>query len=283
MFLGHARTRGRGKESSMASATTKPRFAERLPRQLPIWSAPLVPVALAMTAGIVADRFWVVPLPASLGVALVCVLAWLIFANTARQWLALFYLWSGVAGLAAAYHHWHRYHIDAGDICHFADYDGKPTRLRGTLQSAPTAQAGQRDPLRSFPTKDTTRFVVRVAQRQELASRVWHDVTGLVQVTLIGPNDAITVGDEIELLGRLALPGEAMNPGEFDYASFLRDQGITATLTVLAPSEVIQVRRGWPTSLFGWLAVVRGWAQRTLSRDLAGQSGVAAALLLGEG
>ena len=267
----------------MASATTKPRFAERLPRQLPIWSAPLVPVALAMTAGIVADRFWVVPLPASLGVALVCVLAWLIFANTARQWLALFYLWSGVAGLAAAHHHWHRYHIDASDICHFADYDGKPTRLRGTLQSAPTAQAGQRDPLRSFPTKDTTRFVVRVAQRQELASRVWHDVTGLVQVTLIGPNDAITVGDEIELLGRLALPGEAMNPGEFDYASFLRDQGITATLTVLAPSEVIEVRRGWPTSLFGWLAVVRGWAQRTLSRDLAGQSGVAAALLLGEG
>ena len=255
----------------------------RLPRQLPVWSAPLVPVALAMTVGIVADRFAIIPLPASLGVALICVLAWLIFTNTSRQWLALLYLWGGVAGLASAYHHWQRYHVDASDVRHFADYDGKPTRLRGTLHSAPITQAGQHDPLRSFPTKPTTRFVLRVTQRQELASRLWHDVTGLVQVTLTGQGEDITVGDEVELLGRLAWPSEAMNPGEFDYASFLRDQGVTATLTVFESDEVIFVRRGWPTSLFGGLAVVRGWGQRTLARDLSAQSGVAAALLLGEG
>src|SRR5260370_14816430 len=99
----------------MASATTRPLFAERLPRQLPVWSAPLVPVALAMTAGIVTDRFWAVLLPASLGVALLFVLAWLIFANTARQWLASFYLWGRVAGLARESPHRHRYHIDRSD------------------------------------------------------------------------------------------------------------------------------------------------------------------------
>src|SRR5262249_14827856 len=36
-------------------------------------------------------------------------------------------------------------------------------------------------------------------------------------------------------------------------------------------------------SLFGWLAVLRGWGQRRLTDDLDKQSGVAAALLLGEG
>ena len=56
----------------------------------------------------------------------------------------------------------------------------------------------------------------------------------------------------------LALPGAAMNPGGFDRASFLRDQGVTATLTVKDSAEVLLLRRGWPTSLFGWLAVVRG-------------------------
>jgi hypothetical protein len=136
-----------------------PPAAERLPRQLSVWCAPLVPVALAMTVGISADRFWVVALPASLGVALVCILAWLIFANTSRQWLALFYLWGGVAGLAAGYHHWHRYHIDANDIRHGASYDGIPTRLRGTLTTAPITQAGQGDPLRSIPTRDLTRIL----------------------------------------------------------------------------------------------------------------------------
>ena len=74
-----------------------------------------------------------------------------------------------------------------------------------------------------------------------------------------------------------------MNPGGFDYASFLRNQGITTTLTVLESSEVTLVRRGWPTSFLGCLAVVRGWGQRMLQRDLGTQHEVAAALLLGEG
>ena len=251
--------------------------------QQPIWSAPLVPVALAMTLGIVLDRFWIVPLPASLGVALLCVIAWLIFTNTPQKWLALFYLWGGVAGLSAAYHHWQRYHIETTDISHLASYDTQPIRLRRTLQSAPISQAAQSGPLRSFPTLDTTRFVLRVTQRQDLATRSWADATGLVQVTLIGHASDITVDDEVELLGKLALPAEAMNPGAFDYTSFLRDQGITATFTVKDANELILRQRGWPTSLFGVLAVVRGWGQRTLTDGLGGQSGVAAALLLGEG
>src|SRR5205814_644990 len=127
-----------------------------------------------------------------------------IFANTSRQWLALVYLWSGVACLAAAYHHWHRYHVDANSIQHHANHDGKPARLRGTLTTAPIAQAGQRDPLRTFPTRDTARFVLRVTQLQEPTTHVWKEVTGLVQVTLLGQADDITVGDEVELLGRLA-------------------------------------------------------------------------------
>src|SRR5207247_8284166 len=54
-------------------------------------------------------------------------------------------------------------------------------------------------------------------------------------------------------------------------------------LTVLDEDEVILVRRGWPTSPMGILAVVRGWGQETLAHDLGSQHGVASALLLGEG
>jgi competence protein ComEC len=253
------------------------------PPQLPVWSAPLVPVALGMTAGIVLDRFWMVPLGASLGATFVCVLAWLIFANTPQKRLALVYLWGGVAGFGATYHHWQRHHIDANDLSRYAEREPQPARLRGTLQTAPSRQIERRDPLRTMPASATSRFVVRATQRQDVAMRTWHDVGGLVQITVVGNVTDITVGDEVELLGRLALPGEAVNPGGFDYAAFLRDQGITTTLTMLESSEVTLVRRGWPTSFFGWLAVVRGWGQRTLQRDLGAQHEVAAALLLGEG
>jgi competence protein ComEC len=252
-------------------------------RQLPVWSAPLVLVALALTAGILLDRFCIVPLAASVTIALVSLLAWLIFLNTARQWLALLYLMGGVAAAGSAYHHWHRHHVGADDLSRIAERESQPARLRGVLASAPITQGGQSGPLRSFPTQETTRFVLRVSARQDLAGRAWHDAAGLAQVTLIGRSDDVTVGDEVELLGRLALPGGAGNPGEFDYAAFLRDQGITTTLTVLESDELIRVRRGWPTSLFGILAVVRGWGQRTLARDLSSQHGVASALLLGEG
>ncbi len=252
-------------------------------RKLPVWSAPLVPVALALTAGILLDRFCIVPLAASLTVALVSLLAWLIFLNTARQWLALLYLMGGVAAAGSAYHHWHRHHVGATDLSRIAERETQPARLRGVLASAPIVHAGQSAPLLSFPTRDTTRFVLSVSARQDLAGRAWHDADGLVQVTLIGRNDKVTVGDEVELLGRLALPSDASNPGEFDYAAFLRDQGITTTLTVLESDEVILVRRGWPTSLFGILAVARGWGQQTLKGGLSSQHGVASALLLGEG
>ncbi len=254
-----------------------------VPPQLPIWSAPLVPVALAMTAGIIADRFWIIPLPASLAFALAAIIAWRLLANSSKKHLALIYLCASVVGLGSAYHHWHRHQVDAADLSHIASYEPQPARLRGTLHTAPISRPELHDSLRSFPGKEMTRFVLRVAERQDLTSRSWHESRGLVQVTLVGQANRATVGDEVEFLGRLALPGGAMNPGEFDFASLLRDQGITTTLTVLESDEMTLIRRGWPTSLFGWLAVIRGWGQETLARNFTSQHDVAAALLLGEG
>jgi competence protein ComEC len=257
---------------------------DSFPRPMPIWSAPLVPVALASTAGILVDRYLIVPLLASACVGVACFLAWLFLANTSNPIRALAFLLISVAALGATYHHWRRHHLDAGDVSHLLDQDAQPTRLRGVLTSAPTTQVPRNDPLRSLlPTKSSTRFVLRVTHRQDLATRRWFDASGLTQVTLVGRVDDITVGDEIEALGRLALPGGPMNAGEFDYANALRDQGITSTFTVVDTDELTRTRRGWPTSLFGWLAVLRGWGQQTLERDFVTQHQVAAALLLGEG
>src|SRR5262245_2855258 len=135
----------------MSTAIGQANSVEHMPRKLPVWSAPLVPVAMAMTAGIVADRSLIIPWPASLGAAFAFLCPWIIFTGRTRHRFALLYLWVGVAALAAAYHHWHRHADDAGDVRHFAAHDGKPVRLRGTLNTAPIKQPGQHDPLRSFP------------------------------------------------------------------------------------------------------------------------------------
>jgi competence protein ComEC len=74
------------------------------------------------------------------------------------------------------------------------------------------------------------------------------------------------------------------NPGEFDFADHLRDRGIRTVLTARkTPQAVTRLERGWPTSLQGWLAVIRGRGQRVLRETLPQQQeGLASALLLGE-
>src|SRR5262249_35164345 len=91
--------------------------------------------------------------------------------------------------------------------------------------------------------------------------------------------------DEVEVDGRLMAPHGPANPGEFDYAAYLRDQRIRAEVVVhKTPAGVTRMAEGWPWSLTGWLAVVRGSGQRALQEALPPeQSGVGMALLLGKG
>src|SRR5207244_4404371 len=94
----------------------------------------------------------------------------------------------------------------------------------------------------------------------------------------------VHVGDEVEVVGRLVQPYVPANPGEFDFDSYLKDQGIRAEIQVRKTAAAItRLSEGWSGSFGGWLAVVRGWGERTLQEQLPRDtSGVAAALLLGE-
>src|SRR5947209_19923094 len=102
----------------MAAATTTPptTFAAsrtRMPAAPPfpgnIGHAPLVPFALAITAGIVADRYAAIPPLFSLVLATAGLLAWALAARSPRTGLPLVYLALSAAGLGAAYHHWQRH------------------------------------------------------------------------------------------------------------------------------------------------------------------------------
>lgn len=263
-----------------------------MPLTLPtyqIWSAPLVPVALLLTAGVILDRTLIVPIPVSLGATAFSLLAWFVFSRSSQQGLALTYLGMSLIGLGTLYHHAHRHYLPASDLSHFANHDGTTARIRGVVHSAPVAQTTRHDVLRSLPgdaASATTRFIVRAVERQDGGTQHWHSASGRVQVTVVGVlprTTPITVGDSVELLGRLTLPEEPRNPGEFDFASYLRDQKITTTLQVRETEQVLRIQQGGPTSPLGLLARARGWGQETLARHLDAHHEIAAALLLGEG
>ncbi len=247
-----------------------------------IWRAPLVPVALSLTAGIVLDRSFSVPIAGSLLAATAFLATWGTLTWAPLRGLNLVYLWASVGALGAAYHHWHCQPNDA--LRALASEEPRPVRLRGVVDSEPAFLAAKtNEPLRAFPGIDTTRFVLRTTHLYTPDG--WQPTTGRTQVTVQGRADTGHPGDLIEVVGQLSLPPAPANPGEFDYAAYLRDQGIGTALVVRKTAEgLVRLQERWPGSLDGWLAILRGWGKQVVERSLPPeQAGLTTALLLGEG
>jgi competence protein ComEC len=252
-----------------------------------VWRAPLVPVALAFSAGILLDRFCAPPLIGSLFAAGVMVAAWTATLLGRSSGLPLVYLALALAAIGTAYHHYRSETIPDDDISFLVDEEPKVIDLRGLLDEEPVVQRHDADPLRSFqregPLAGSTMSVLRV--REYRVRGEWRTVSGRVQLQVAGVLPDLHAGDEVEAVGRLQEPEGPANPGERDYAAALREQGIRAVLRVQhGPDGVTRLERGGTWSPGAWRARVRGWGVRTLQDVMPErQSALAAALLLGEG
>lgn len=254
--------------------------------------APLVPVALAVTAGLCADRY--VSTAAGVWLAMVGVglVGWWILKRKANPTAAglLGFAWFG---LAAAYHHDHCHHFRPNDIGKVATEKPTLVRVRGLIDEEPILQRIDRsDPF--IPTHKPDRGVTVLAVTEvRTESGEWSAASGRARLAVdraIEPAakyalEDVHVGDEVEVTAMLSLPAGPDNPGQRDFAADERDRRITAELRVNKATEAIsrlERRNAWDGDV--WLARVRGQAARTLrelmpDRDAA----VARALLLGDG
>ncbi|MBN9118598.1 MAG: ComEC/Rec2 family competence protein [Planctomycetes bacterium] len=243
--------------------------------------APLVPVALAVGVGLFVGRYIGVPFGPALGAAVVALvgwgLTWSAAPQTARGWQLVC-----IAAAAAAHHHLHRDPSHPDDIQHVAKDAPVPVRVRGRLAEEPDRfRPPHYDPLLTMQHPATSTGVLEVAAVD--GPEGWRPASGKVRLSVEGRLDDVHCGDMIEVTGRLSRPDGPHNPGERDYRSFLLDRQITAELRVKRSADpVVRLEEGWRSSLFGWLAAVRGWGGRALERSLPDESGLATALLLGD-
>jgi competence protein ComEC len=240
-------------------------------------------VAIAVSAGIVLDRYVSIPLAFSLLAAFAALVSWAIASLGRRSTLPLIYLWLSIAALGAAYHHLHRDTYPADDIGYYATAEPRLIHLRGVLEEEPSVVIRPRhDPLQSYPHPDEGLALLRATHLEH--QETWLPVSGLTQLVVEGPMLGLHVGDEVEIIGRLQATSVPANPGERDHASLLRDRRIRAVVTVHKTSDgVTRLAEGWPRTLTGWLARLRAWGERTLRQALPDPFGdVSTALLLGE-
>lgn len=244
--------------------------------------APLVPIAVVATAGILLDRYQVVSWTWWSGLAMVGLLLWLLSARFPR--LAWIGLMLAATGVAALHHHTHRHFFPANDIGFAVTDEPKLARLRGIIIDEPTIDIPViGDPLRSIP--ETARTFAVVAAQALVGDDHEQRVSGKVSVTLSGRQSSLGVGDAVDLTGWLNRPRSPDNPGERDHASLLLDQRIRATMLVRKlADDTVQAEQATDEWLDRALGSVRSWSRRQLEATLPPQeAAVAAALLLGDG
>src|SRR5262245_41771029 len=106
-------------DMALSSAADRP-ADQRDSAYASIWRAPLVPVALAVTAGTVADRALGVPPTAAVVALGLGLIGWTAALNKSAV-AGLAFLWLAIAAAGALHHHEYRYDFAADDIGRLAD------------------------------------------------------------------------------------------------------------------------------------------------------------------
>src|SRR5262245_28527209 len=254
-----------------------------------IWRAPLVPVALAFTAGVALDRFAGVPFLFTLLLGAVSCAAFVVVRLSGAGRLGPVYLALAGVAFGAGYHHYRQALYPADDIGQLVRDEPRPVRLRGVLDEEPRRlPAAPHQPLRSQPSPASAASILRVTHVIEGSTE--RPVSGRARLVVSGTAppllDGLHAGDEVEVRGRLVRLASRANPGEFDLSAYWHDRGVHALVNVRQGDPAVKLLRvAWAWSPSGWAGVVRGWGHDNLDRSLEGESvtALARALLLGEG
>ncbi|WP_435020819.1 ComEC/Rec2 family competence protein [Tundrisphaera sp. TA3] len=248
----------------------------RPPRRVRV--APLAPIAAAMSAGIVIDRF-LDPWATAAWAALALAGAALAGAAWRRPRASSWAIAAAFVALGGSWHHRCWTDLEPDDLARgvWTADDRRPAWIRGVLDEPAAYRPGGGD---RPDDRGSTRAVIAVTGWND--GRGWHPASGRVQAWIAGDRSDLEAGRPVEAAGTLGAIQGPPNPGEFDPRPMLRARGIRLRLAVDEPGAIWDDPRGepWPTTRR--LNAVRSWSARTLSDRLdPGVAPLASALLLG--
>lgn len=243
--------------------------------------APLAPLAIAGSMGIVLDRCFHIPTVDSLLFSVVAGIAqyWVSRRHSSRPpWFA----WLAFAGLGAAHHHSAIRDIPRNDVSRFITDEPRLARIRGVIEQEPAISIPPKhQPLLSRPRSAHVSMLVEVDSLED--GKNWLPVCGLIRINLNADSVDLHVADKIEATGWLAGIPDALNPGESPPIDWAMDQGIRGSLHIRGSAESI-VRIGSPDGklLQRLLQTIRNFARNQIESAIRREGPLAQALLLGD-
>lgn len=193
-----------------------------------------------------------------------------------RRWGAAALL-LGALGGGFLRHQW-SLRLPADHVANWATGAGQLTRVAGRIVSSPTVrEEPMRNPDLPFKPEPRTRFLLELDELRSGATPA--HASGLLRVSVNGPVPQARFGARVELLGRVFRIADPQNPGEVDWSTVFRRQGIYAGMSV-EPVELVQVQaRDAPSALVRFVAALRARAAALLLEPGANVDPGVAALL----
>jgi len=145
-------------------------------------------------------------------------------------------------------------------------HDARIVRLRGVI-------AGMPEERRSTRSEAYSIFTLRVSAICD--GETWVRIQGKLRVSGSGNSHHLTVGDRVEFVARVQRVPPSTNPGEFDFAAYLKRNGISGQATVglmeavRVSSEVGGASR---LSVLRWVHSIKRRIVEVVDREVPAQS-----------
>ena len=163
------------------------------------------------------------------------------------------------------------FYFPRDDVGTFAGDDPRLAQLRLWIVTPPRVLTDPFGENRALPPKQVATARVTHVKTWE----GWVDASGEVLLQVLQPHAQLRAGQHVAVLGMLQRPAPAMNPGQFDWAAYYRDQRILASLQVPQAGN-IEILRTDPPS---WLARLREEGRRLLAAGFPTERALDHALL----
>lgn len=237
---------------------------------------PAVPLAVAFLTGI--SLYNLLPVLPWLWLLLIAVEVLLAVLFRRHGLLASLVLLLGVFLAGAAVAQVESYFHPRDDISAYASDEPHLAQLVLTIDDEPRLLTGNFNLFRALPPKQVC--IGRV--NSVLTWDGWRDSAGAVLVQIDQPHPRLAINQQVRVLCVLNRPAPAMNPGQFDWASYYREQRVLASVHVAHAGNVQILSDPGP----GPIDRLRAWVRRNLAlgfepRDSLDHA-LLAALLLGD-
>ena len=193
------------------------------------------------------------------------------------NWAADLLLGAALFGCGVAVAQLEEFYFSRDHIANFTTEDRRLARVEMELITAPRI-IGVGDPNRPLPPRQVMQGkVLRI-----LTADGWKTGTGTVLLQLQQPVAALLIRDRVQVLGMLERPAPAMNPGQFDWANYYREQRILASIDVIHASNVSVLAKPGANLLDRIRARARSALEDGFSKEHALDHALLRALVLGD-